>query len=82
MFLHRRELHVLNKCGRTLSTIFAFAEAVIRSVELIVHPEAKGGVGEMRVSPDNTARQPDSENAGQGSSRTENTTQPPSQAVY
>ena len=34
------------------------------------------------VSPDNTARQPDSENAGQGSSRTENTTQPPSQAVY
>ena len=50
MFLQRRELHVLNKCGRTLSTIFAFAEAVIRSVELIVHPEAKGGVGEMRVS--------------------------------
>ena len=34
------------------------------------------------VSPDNAARQPDSENAGQGSSRTENTTQPPSQAVY
>src|SRR6516165_2839552 len=34
------------------------------------------------VSPDNTARQPDSENAGQGSSRTENTTQPPAQAVY
>src|SRR6516164_1537614 len=34
------------------------------------------------VSPDNAARQPDSENAGQGSSRTENTTQPPSPAVY
>ena len=34
------------------------------------------------VSPDNTARQPDSENAGQGSSRTENTTQSPSQVVY
>src|SRR5262252_7735131 len=33
------------------------------------------------VSPDNAARQPDSENAGQGS-LTENTTQPPSQAVY
>ena len=33
------------------------------------------------VSPDNAARQPDSENAGQGS-RTENTTQPPSPAVY
>ena len=34
------------------------------------------------VSPDNVARQPDSENAGQGSSRTENTTQPPSPAAY
>ena len=34
------------------------------------------------VSPDNAARQPDSENAGQGSSRTENTTQQPSPAVY
>src|SRR5215467_5656040 len=34
------------------------------------------------VSPDNAARQPDSENAGQGSSRSENTTQPPSPAVY
>src|SRR5215469_11979434 len=34
------------------------------------------------VSPDNAARQPDSESAGQGSSRTENTTQPPSPAVY
>jgi len=33
------------------------------------------------VSPDNAARQPDSENAGQGS-RTEDTTQPPSPAVY
>jgi hypothetical protein len=33
------------------------------------------------VSPDNAARQPDSEKAGQGSG-TENTTQPPSQAVY
>src|SRR5262252_2750789 len=33
------------------------------------------------VSPDNAARQPDSENAGQGS-RTENTTQPPPAAVY
>ena len=33
------------------------------------------------VSPDNAARQPDSENAGQGS-RTENTTQPPSPAAY
>ena len=32
------------------------------------------------VSPDNAARQPDSENAGQGS-RTEDTTQPPSPAV-
>jgi hypothetical protein len=32
------------------------------------------------VSPDNAARQPDSENAGQGS-RTENTTQPPSPAA-
>ena len=32
------------------------------------------------VSPDNAARQPDSENAGQGS-RTEDTTQPPSLAV-
>ena len=32
------------------------------------------------VSPDNAARQPDSENAGQG--RTENTTQPPSPAAY
>jgi hypothetical protein len=34
------------------------------------------------VSPDNAARQPDGENAGQGSSPTENTTQPPSPAVY
>ena len=33
------------------------------------------------VSPDNAARQPNSENAGQGS-RTENTTQPPSPAAY
>src|SRR6516165_9558210 len=33
------------------------------------------------VSPDNAAHQPDSENAGQGS-RTEDTTQPPSPAVY
>ena len=33
------------------------------------------------VSPDNAARQPDSENAGQGS-RTEDTTQSPSPAVY
>ena len=33
------------------------------------------------VSPDNAARQPDSENAGQGSG-TENTTQPPSPAAY
>jgi uncharacterized lipoprotein YajG len=32
------------------------------------------------VSPDNAARQPDSENAGQD--RTENTTEPPSPAVY
>ena len=32
------------------------------------------------VSPDNAAHQPDSENAGQ--SRTEDTTQPPSPAVY
>jgi hypothetical protein len=32
------------------------------------------------VSPDNAARQPDSENAGQGS-RTENTTPPPSLAA-
>ena len=33
------------------------------------------------VSPDNAARQPDSENAGKDA-RTENTTQPPSPAVY
>jgi uncharacterized lipoprotein YajG len=33
------------------------------------------------VSPDNAARQPESEDAGPGS-RTENTTQPPSPAVY
>jgi hypothetical protein len=29
------------------------------------------------VAPDNAARQPDSENAGQGNTRTENTTPPP-----
>jgi hypothetical protein len=52
MFLHRRELHVLNKCGRTLSTRVAFTEAVIRSVELIVQPGAHDGVGEMGVRGD------------------------------
>jgi hypothetical protein len=33
------------------------------------------------VSPDNVARQPDSENAGQGNPRTENTTPPPPPAA-
>src|SRR5258708_18362536 len=45
-------------------TAGAFAEAVIRSVELIVQPDAQDVVGEMRVSGERTGKRRNGEKPG------------------